>query len=121
MGFYELRPQLVEARQVVIGDKELAKWCYGSYGPVDSTGFSKTFLIFEANDGLTHYVPEGSWVLHSFFNGFWGMSHDEFSTTYREIEQVGEVPVALSTNKVRKNFNLDTHIYDGYHPEAYND
>jgi hypothetical protein len=89
MGRYELRPIMVEARQVVIGDKDLAKWCYGSYGPLQSPygEFSdKLFLVFEANDGKYHYVGEGDWVVKHLFNGFEGMSHDQFSTTYRELE-----------------------------------
>jgi len=86
MGYYELRPLMVEARQVVIGDEELAKWCYGSYGPINSSSDDKTFLVFDGNDGLFHYVGEGDWVIKHVFNGFSGMSHDEFTTTYREVE-----------------------------------
>lgn len=128
MGFYELRPQFVEARQVVIGDAELAKWCYGSYGPgpqdpyileLASPKDVKQYLIFEANDGRTHYVGEGDWVLKFFFNGFLGMSNDEFTVSYREIERPGEVPNALSTMTGQEpkisSINLDTHIYDGYY------
>lgn len=85
MGKYELRPLLVDAERVVIGDKGLAKWCLGSYGPHERYP-GKTFLIFEGADGLMHYVGEGDWVVRVPFNGFIGMSHDEFLTTYREVE-----------------------------------